>query len=170
MCAHPDCDEPYLQYHHFDPQWHEEHHHRPEGNARALPHPPRSGRRLGQIARFANGRTWVRSLKQSGSKVQWTRDNTVFVVGGSIAIGCEILLMVNNEPIIPITTDDGDRSLLNLTLRDRQGNEAFVMRDNDWIAHPAWDDIEVPPKGRSLTIRAEQKGIKMSLHFSEGEY
>jgi hypothetical protein len=167
VCAHPDCDEPYLQYHHFDPQWHEEHHHRSEGMLALCPthHDQADAWDNNTLRRWKNLGPKSEAVR---SKVQWTRDNTVFVVGGSIAIGCEILLMVNNEPIIWITTDDDGRSLLNLTLRDRQGNEAFVMRDNDWIAHPAWDDIEVPPKGRSLTIRAEQKGIKMSLHFSEG--
>jgi hypothetical protein len=100
------------------------------------------------------------------SKVQWTRDRTVFVGGGVTAIACPTLLRIRKEPIIWLTDDTDGRSLFNFTLRDREGNPAFVMQDNDWIAHPSWDDIEVPPQGRSLMLRAEQKGITLRLHFS----
>jgi hypothetical protein len=31
VCAVPDCDNPYLYYHHFDPMWRERQHHEPEG-------------------------------------------------------------------------------------------------------------------------------------------
>src|SRR4051812_5561180 len=30
-CPIPRCRSPFLEYHHFDPEWHVEHHHRPEG-------------------------------------------------------------------------------------------------------------------------------------------
>lgn len=55
---------------------------------------------------------------------------------------------------------------MNFDIRNALGEPAFQIRDSDWIAHPTWDDIEVPPQGRSLQLTADASGIKLSLDFT----
>jgi hypothetical protein len=166
VCAHPDCVEPYLEYHHFDPPWHIENHHRPDGLIALCP------------LHHARADAWpasdLREWKQRGAKpmqvahkVEWRRDQTVFVVGGTVIKGCSVVLKFGDDRVIWVTEDESGRSLFNFCIRGIQGQEAFVMQDNDWIAHPGWDDIEIGVEGRSLHFRAEKLGIRLRLHFSE---
>lgn len=39
------------------------------------------------------------------------------------------------------------------------------MRDNDWLLLQAPEDVECPPSAKSLTIRAPQRGIQLSIKF-----
>lgn len=163
VCAHPDCNEPYLVYHHFDPPWHLEHHHRPVGMiALCEPH----HRRIDNWTKEE-----LRAWKAAGAKsdtvrasVEIRRDRTFFIVGSNLGSGPKIIV-TDDELLVWMTEDESGRLLVNLTVRDRQGREAFLMRDNDWLWHSRLDDLDVRPSGRSLRFSSKSLGISLVLEF-----
>ena len=164
VCAYPGCGEPYLEYHHFDPPWHVENHHRPEGMVAFCSnhHSRADAWTIEQIKiwKAKSATDYVRA------QVEWRREKTLFIAGSNVSIGCTSLLQVYGHDIIWLTSDDQGRALVNFDIRNALGKPAFQMRDSDWIAHPTWDDIEVPPQGRSLQLRSDVSGIKLSLAFT----
>jgi hypothetical protein len=168
VCAMPDCDSPYLEYHHFDPSWEPSHHHRLEGMiALCATH-----HRLADGGNFTKRQLaeWKFKAKQLPlapirETVHMRRDRIIFRMGGAMAFCCPTILLLRGTPAIWLTSDGDGSDLLNLTIRDASGSIAFEMQDNDWIAHSVWDDVEVPPMGRSIRIVARKLGIGLSLEF-----
>ena len=130
VCAHPDCFEPYLEYHHFEPPWHVEPHHRPEGMIALCPgHHRRAASWLA-----SDFHSWkYRGPKSSvvRHKVEWTRSKTAFVVGGNVVIGCQVVLAAEGVPVIWVIDDAYGRSMFNFSVCDLQGRPVFEIRDND---------------------------------------
>ena len=99
--------------------------------------------------------------------MEWRRDQTVFVLGGNTAVACPVILEARGTPVIWITEDEKGRSLFNFSICDLTGREVLGMRDNDWVAHPGWDDIEIGSEARSLAFRAEKLGVRIGIRFDE---
>ncbi len=166
VCAHPECSEPYLEYHHFDPPWKVRHHHEAAGMIALCP----GHHRRADSWSASELRAWKGRGPKSASvrhKVEWTRDNTVFIVGGNLAAGCPVVLKIGGNQVIWVTEDERGRSLFNFSIRGSEEQEAFAMRDNDWIARPGWEDIEIGAEGRSLNFSAGRLGTRLHLNFCE---
>ncbi|TXL72572.1 hypothetical protein FHP25_25075 [Vineibacter terrae] len=69
--------------------------------------------------------------------------------------------------MIWLTQDERGRDMFNFTIRDSSGRTAFEMRDNDWVAHPKWEDIEIGAEGRSLYFKSKLGDISLRLRFAE---
>lgn len=163
VCAHPNCSEPYLEYHHFDPPWHIEQHHRSSGMIALCPtHHSRAETWPVEQLRKWKGKEIRDDVK---AQIGWRRETTFFIAGNYLTRGCTNLLEVRGNRIIWFTNDEEGQTLLNFDLRDRFGNSVFQMRDNDWIAHPRWEDVEVPPQGRALHLKSEALELQLDLRF-----
>ena len=100
------------------------------------------------------------------SRLPWKRELTIVRVGGVFSFLCVVVIAIQNEPAIWLSKGDDGSDLMNLNLRDSSGRLAFQMRDNDWITFTQFDDVEVPPQGRSLRLRSRAAGIDISMQFS----
>jgi hypothetical protein len=167
VCAVPDCGSPYLEYHHFDPPWSDGRQHRPEGMiALCAGHHKHADGGAFTVQQLRNWKSAPNPQLDISSKLQWRREQAVFRLGSNMVASCEVILECGGRPIIWLTKDQDGFELINLDIFDSNGRIAFQMRDNDWITGKTWDDLEVPPRGRSLAIRSEEYGISLSLKFS----
>src|SRR5688500_11790795 len=99
-CPVPGCRSPYLTYHHFDPEWHIENHHRPEGMI-PLCHPHHD-----------KAKAWtpqqLREMKENALKnadglvgrFEWMRRDVIALVGGNFWYGSTRIVSIEKEPVI----------------------------------------------------------------------
>jgi hypothetical protein len=169
VCAFPAGDSPYLEYHHFDPPWAEGQLHDPKGMiALCGKHHPLADGGAFTKEQLHAWKVAKREVTAVSATVHWRRESAVFRLGGGICVGVPIILTLGGKRAIWLTKADDGNELLNFDLHSADGSIAFEMRDNVWTAHPNWDDIEVPPQGRSLDLRADRLGIRLSLQFRNG--
>jgi hypothetical protein len=160
------CGSPYLTYHHFNPPWHKEHHHRPEdmvalcwthhGQADALT--PDQCRELKATA-----------LDRAGDVVgrfKWMRNNVLAIAGGNYYYETPQLVVYQNNPLIWFNRDDQHRLLLNIVTPDRHWNPRVSLVDNDWMVRGNPTDVESPPKGSKLRIEYPD-GDRLFVRFRE---
>ncbi len=84
-----------------------------------------------------------------------------------MVVGCPVVLQAQGAPVIWISEDTQGRSLFNFSIRGLDGRQTFEMRDNDWIAHPGWEDVEIGSEARSLFFSADKMGVRLRIHFRE---
>lgn len=96
----------------------------------------------------------------------WRREQLVVRAGSITAIGCRVILQFGQHDAIWLSSDEQGHQLLNLDVWGRDGSLLFSMRDNDWVTVPALDDLDCPPSGKSLILRAASLGVGLGLRFS----
>ena len=167
-CPVDDCGNPYLTWHHFDPPWREEQHHRPEGLI-ALCQEHASKADAGaftseQLRRFKReGRARAAAIT---GKFDWMRRDLLAIVGGNFYLEQEIIFQIGERPCIWFTRDEDNYLLLNFWMPTASGEARAVIRDNFWLVPPRIEDLECPPNGRRLRIRYEN-GDELSVEFFE---
>ncbi len=155
-CPFPGCGLPYLTWHHFDPPWNVEHHHRPDGMI-AL---------CGLHAARADAGTYtndqLRELKRIGrsraeeisGEFDWMRNDLLAVVGGNFYHDNGVLIQVDSTPIVWFNRDENNELLLNFSMPSEPGTpERASIRDNVWVVPPDIADLECAFRGRTLEVR-----------------
>lgn len=160
----PMCGSPHLEYHHFDPLFSEEPHHRPEGMIAlcATHHAQADGLTKEQIRKIKSNK----KLHVS-SNFLWRRKHTVFVCGGICAYKCNTMLRVMGFDLIFFENDIDGYETLSLNIYDRCLNPILVMRQNDWISRTDVDDLHVPPGGRTMQMHSKIRGVAVEIEFKD---
>jgi hypothetical protein len=165
-CAIDDCDSPYLTWHHFDPPWRIEHHHRPEGMiALCREHADKADH-----GAYTNDQ--LRDLKQSGrhrlskvaGKFEWRRHDLLAVVGGNFYLRVPTILQIGARKVIWFERDEDGYQLLNFKMPSLTGRSRAQIRNNFWTVAP--DDCEVvcPPNGRVVSVQYDN-GDRFKVEF-----
>lgn len=154
VCAHPKCDIPYLEYHHFDPPWSERNHNNPKGIIALCPLHHRQAD--GGMFSIDQLRDWKKSSKKKfgavKSSLEWMKNKLGAKLGGSLSIDDEYSLMIQNHPIIWFNHVD-NYALLNINLYNNEGRLILKMTDNDWeVQTDVLSDIECIPSGKRIKI------------------
>lgn len=170
-CPVQGCGSPYLGYHHFDPPWRLEKHHRPEGMialcAEHHKHADYGAFTIEQLrAMKLNPFLIAEGIPIKGG-FAWKRRELAVAAGSNLVVGCPILLRVDMRRIVWISTDEQGFGGLNVDLLDQNGHPAVQMRHNDWVVLSEPADICCPPKGNSLSVSIPTKGISLSVEFFE---
>ena len=166
VCPVPGCDSPYLTWHHFDPPWREGHNHDPSGMiALCLDHHKRADAGAFTIEQLREMKSHAPDDPIRGV-FDWRREQLVVRAGGTTAISCRVILQFGERDAIWLSSDDEGHQLLNLDVWGSDGSLLFSMRDNDWVTVADLDDLDCPPSGKSLVLRATSLGVELSLQFS----
>jgi hypothetical protein len=153
-CPVAECGNPYLTWHHFDPPWRDEEHHRPQGMiALCLDHARRA-----DGGAFTNDQ--LRTLKAEGASraaaiqghFDWMRRELLAVIGGSFYYRTPVILQLGNRPAVWFNRDDEGYLLLNFWMPTASGEERARILDNWWVVPPDVDDLECPPTGRRIHV------------------
>jgi hypothetical protein len=169
-CPVDDCGNPYLTWHHFDPPWREEQHHRPEGLI-ALCQEHASKADAGaftseQLRRFKlKGRARAEAIT---GRFDWMRRDLLAVVGGIFYLETDIVFQIGEQPCIWFTRDENNYLLLNFWMPTSSGEPRAVIHENFWLVPPRIEDLESPPNGRRLHIRYGN-GDELRVEFFEIE-
>ncbi|MNQ51824.1 hypothetical protein D3C85_658200 [compost metagenome] len=167
-CVIPNCEIPYLEYHHFNPPWHIENHHNPEGMIALCPqhHRQADGGAYtnAQLDKFkVNARQEFEKVK---GEFQYLRNQILLIAGGNFYLNNNIEVSIKMRPVIWFEKDENDYKLLNIELLDQNNNIYFKIENNVWSVINNVKDIECPPNGRKLNINFKN-GDNIKLEFKE---
>jgi hypothetical protein len=165
-CPVPDCANPYLYWHHFDPAWHEREHHDPAGMiALCAEHHAKADAGAftkDQLRLFKeNGR--ARAFEVKG-RFDWMRRDLLAVIGGSMYLRVPIIFQFQNEPAIWFNRDEDGYLLLNFRMLTISGQPRVRVEDNFWLPRGDPDDLDCPPNGRKLRVQYNN-GDSLSVQF-----
>jgi hypothetical protein len=153
-CPIPGCGIPYLTWHHFDPPWREEQHHRPEGMiALCLTH-------AGQADANAFESEYLKDLKHSETdreevrgELTWMRKKVLALVGGNWYYETPVILKIGATDAISFSRDDEGYLLLSLRMPTLSGlPRAQIVENFFTVGRDQVSDIECAARGRTIKI------------------
>jgi hypothetical protein len=163
----PICGSPYLTWHHFDPPWRIEHHHRPEGMI-AL---------CRQHADEADAGAFTleqqRQMKAEGlgrgtavrGRFDWMRRDLLAIVGGSAYHDVPIPVMIGDAKAVWFDRNQHEELLLGFTMPTVSGRPRVSVDQNTWHVPPDnVADIICPPSGRLLRVKYDN-GDRFASEF-----
>lgn len=158
------CGSPYLSWHHFDPPWRTENHHRVEGMiALCREHADKADSGAytdDQLRRFKQ--RGAESAASIRGEFGWMRNNLVARVGGNFYVDTPILVAITGMPLIWFERNKYGELMLNYRLR-----AGAVITNNSWELPPdQLDQVICKPGGRSLDIR-HKNGDRFAITFAE---
>jgi hypothetical protein len=151
-CPAPHCGNPYLQWHHFDPPWTVEEHHRPSGMIALC------GQHHDQADAGAFTIEQLRTMKTAGAmngsavngRFNWMRNNLLAVVGGNFYYEQPVIFEFQGQPAIWFNRDEHGNFLLNVRMLTVSGEPRLRIEDNFWLSKGRPTDLDCPPSGRIL--------------------
>jgi len=167
-CPVDGCGIPYLTYHHFDPVWAIEQHHRREGMI-AL---------CRRHADAADGGAYTReqllALKEGGAQkaeairgeFDWMRRELFVIVGGNYFWETPVVLQIGDRRCIWLDRDEQHYLRLNFCMPTVTDQERAYIVGNGWVVPPGVGDFICPPRGRSLEVRYAN-GDRFRVEFVE---
>lgn len=167
-CPVHGCGRPYLEWHHFDPPWHEKNHHNPEGMiALCREHHM-------QADNGAFTKEQLHDLKQSGKdnwrqisgRFNWMRNRLLAVVGGNFYYETPIVFQFNDKPVIWFERDENNYLLLNLQMLSKCNEPRAYIQNNEWFNVGNEEDIECPPSAKKVKM-SYPNGDMVSVEFFE---
>lgn len=149
------CGSPYLTWHHFDPAWRHEKHHRPEGMIALC----RLHADAADNGAFTNDQ--LRRMKEQGlgrgrsvsGRFDWMRRDLLAVVGRNAYLRTPVILEIRGEQAVWFNRNSYEEMLLNYTMPRLGGRPQPSIIDNVWTIEPAAvQSIICPPSGRRLRV------------------
>lgn len=148
-CPIPGCDEPYLEWHHFDPPFAERPHHEVAGMiALCSKHHRKADRNnftVAQLREYKNGAAQRQQTPQRS--IEWLRRDLLVVAGNNFCLNTPRILKAQGRLVIWLTRDLQGYWGLNLA---PLGYVELSMTDNFWQATGPLLDFECPPGGTRL--------------------
>lgn len=167
-CPVKGCGEVFLTWHHFDPPWHVEQHHRSEGMI-AVCRPHHDAADAGVFSAEE-----LRQLKRSGGhaaqargEVPWAKKQWLIRLGGCYSGGTKVPLMVGGKTVIELNRNGDGLLLLSFTLEDNDGTVIAEMEDNIFtIVDPTLvNDVEALANRTSLRFWLGKRDVGLDLSF-----
>jgi hypothetical protein len=153
-CPVDGCGSPYLTWHHFDPPWRVEQHHRVDGMvALCVEHANKADGGSFTSEQLAALKREGRSRAEAVSgRFDWMRRELLAVVGGNFYYRCPVVLQIGDRKAIWFSRDDSGSLLLNFWMPTTSGEERASISENFWIVPPAVKDLECPPSGKRIHV------------------
>lgn len=148
----PGCDNPYLEYHHFDPPWSTEQHHDPERMlALCATHHAKADALTVEQCRELKALAPERAPHISG-RFDWLRRQIVAIVGGNYYYETPNIVVLGARPVIWFNRDERNHMLLNIEMPSRTRGTRRLLSDNDWLLEGQPSDVISPPNGSELRV------------------
>jgi len=153
-----------LEYHHFDPPWNIEHHHRPEGLIPLCPthHGQADAFTVDQLRHFKT----AAHQRPAVGRFEWLRRELVGALGGGLYHETPVLVQLGSEPVIWFNRDEFGHALLNVRMLTMSSEERMCIYDNDFAVLGNPTDFESPPSGHRLMVRYGN-GDYLRIEFRE---
>jgi hypothetical protein len=166
VCVVPDCTNPYLYYHHFDPPWRVKHHHDPKRMvALCGEHHPKAdaGAFMPEQLRDYKRRAAAAAPEVKG-RFDWLRREIAIFSGGILYIENDLDVVVNGRPVLWFNRDDEGYALLNVRMPQAGPSKRVTIEDNSWLFVGNPVDVKSPPGGKTLEVRY-RNGDYMRVRF-----
>lgn len=152
-CPMPGCDNPYPEYHHFDPPWSREKRHDPARMLAlcAMHHAKSDALTIEQYRELkAVGPERVRNIS---GRFDWLRQDVLTIVGSNYYYETPNIVVLSTRPVIWFNRDDNNHMLLNLEMPSLSSGMRTLLSDNDWLLGGEPTDVESPPNGSELRVK-----------------
>ena len=166
----PDCGNPYLYWHHFDPPWDVRQHHDPDGMIAlcGLHHPKAdAGAYSKEQLREFKRRVAERAEEVKG-RFEWMRHSLLAVVGGDFYYETPVVFQFRGEPSVWFNRDANGYLLLNVRMLSISRELRVVIEDNFWLKRGNPSELISPPHGRLLQV-TYPNGDMLKTEFFELE-
>lgn len=163
-CPVSGCGCPYLEYHHFDPEWSEFNHHNPDGMiALCQKHHSKAG-----AWTLEQCRELKRNPNTTGisGRFEWMRRELVAIVGGNYYLETPNIVVIQGVPVIWFDRDPQGYLLLGLRMLSVTGEPRAHLLENDWEVLGSPVEVESPPSGSLLRVRYEN-GDDLRIKFKQ---
>jgi hypothetical protein len=166
-CPVPKCGNPYLEWHHFDPPYHEEEHHRAEGMiALCAEHHKKADAGAytrDQLRAFKGNRANSDLVRGS---FDWFRHDLLAIVGGNFFYQTPRILVVDGKDVVWTSRDEAGYIRINVEVLSLSPEPRALVRENFW--HQVGFPVELlsPPNGRILDVRYAS-GDRIRVEFLE---
>ncbi|MEV7801107.1 hypothetical protein AB0O14_18650 [Microbacterium foliorum] len=158
------CGSPYLSWHHFDPPWRVENHHRVEGMiALCTDHAAKAD---GGVYTDEQLRRFKQEAAANDAPVEgdlaWRRQELVLFAGTGLFVNSHVIVAYDGIPHIWFERNEHGEMLLNYkSLRSNR----TIIENNLWvIPQDELAEVVCPPRGRKLEIR-HLNGDVLKLEF-----
>ena len=167
-CPVEGCRKPFLTWHHFDPPWSVEQHHKPEGMvALCTEHHPQA-----DAGAFSKDR--LRALKAGPHPVvdvkgrfPWSPASFLVRLGGNYTLGTGSVLSINNEQIIGLSRNEHGLLDVSFVFRDVSSIPFATMAANAFECENAQlYDLDVDTGATHLRIWFAQRKVGLDVDFS----
>ena len=150
----PDCGNPYLSWHHFNPPWRDERHHRPADMiALCLDH---SAKADGGAYQPELLREWKKTGQAQAVSIegrfQWMRRDYLAVIGGNFYYKNGTILQIGLRRCIWFGRDADGYQLVNFWMPTTADEPRARVFESGWIVPPNIKDMECPPTGKRLKV------------------
>lgn len=169
-CPVPDCREPFLSWHHFDPPWHVRHHHEPQGMiALCIKHHAMADRGMFDKAQLSAFKNAAHSVEDVKAKFEWARPKQLIRLGGFYLGGKDSGMSaasgVVKDEFVGLQENSVGLLELSFVLRDKGMNRVAVMENNMFVARPGRVfDLEVNAGATRIKIRQQKGKVLLDLH------
>jgi hypothetical protein len=166
-CPVPGCGNPYLDYHHFDPPYAVEQHHRPEGMIALCAEHHRKADAgaftAEQLVQFKLNRANAEIVRGS---FDWLRRDLLVLAGGMIYHETYQIIRLDGRDVLWFSRDDDGYLRLNLEMLSLSPEPRAIIDGSNWMNIGAPRDLHSPPNGRKLEIIYES-GDSLAVEFFE---
>lgn len=150
------CGNPYLTWHHFDPPWRIEQHHRPDGmialcrvHADKADNGSYTADQLRKLKRDGRGRG-----REISGRFDWMRQELLAVIGGNAYLRTPTVLQIGGQKAIWFNRNADNELLLNFVMPTLALVPRASIRDNGWVVQPyGVSELICPPSGRRLRVK-----------------
>lgn len=154
-----------LEYHHFDPPWHVEHHHRPTAMiALCRIHHAMADAGAFTIDQLTDLKSSAPAREVAG-RFEWMRAEVVILAGSNLFLNTATVLELNGQPAIWLERDAFGHVMLNVVMQTLSGQPRLVIANNDWISTGEPLDLVSPTSGKQVAA-SYANGDSISVTFS----
>lgn len=171
-CPVPGCREPFLTWHHFDPPWHEQHHHNSHGMiALCTKHHAMADGGVFSKQQLRKFKSSPQSVVEVRAKFEWARPKQLVRLGGFYLGGRENTMKLEvgvfKEHFVGLRENSAGLLELSFVLRDRGMNRIAVMENNMLVARPErlWD-LRVDAGATRVKIREGRGKVLLDIQSS----
>ena len=123
-CPLPYCRRPFLSFHHFDPPWNKEQHHRPEGMiALCVEHHAAADRGAFDNSRLRKLKKSDHSVNDVKARFEWARSKQLIRLGGLYASPAGTFLLNQSARLPAVSMSETEEGLMELSLGSKTRKE-----------------------------------------------
>lgn len=167
----PVCGSPFLSWHHFDPPYHAQPHHNPEGMIALCPcHHKMADCGVYSAAHLRKLKHRHHNPGRIACPWPWEPENVAFILGGNILFGpCPVLSVDGDEVLTArrnlLLSDESQSIVFDLCLRSRDGDDIARIDGNVFEAFtPDLKDFRFTPGANVFRVE-HASGVELGLEF-----
>ena len=166
-CPLPGCGNPYLEWHHFDPPYADEAHHRPEGMiALCAEHHKKADAGAYTREQLRSFKTNHANAETVRGSFEWLRNDLLAVVGGNFYYETLKVIQVDGVDLVSFSRDEEGYLRLNVQMLSLSAQPRARIEENMWSNIGTPSDLKSPPSGKLLEI-SYPTGDRLSVYFFE---